>query len=147
MKNPEQMALVVGLAIHTSDRTADEQRALCAIAYQVDAERASTVGRDRIVTDTFGAVFRDPSNVPIRPSLLAAVEESYDPSEGRRVSAGKSLHAKYDRLVERFDGEVAPILAASERYWRARDELAVEAGLPSEGEAPGPDADPEADES
>lgn len=87
MRREDELALVVRVACETEDRDPDEQRAMLAVALWVDLERGAFVTGNR----------------PQPPSLVALVEETYDPSEGRRVHLTAGDRARYERLRARWE--------------------------------------------
>jgi hypothetical protein len=85
--NAETMATVLRVACLTEDRDGSEQRAMLDLALYLDAER----GR-----------FSSGNRHPVAPTLVAIVEETYDPSEGRRIELTAAQRTQYDRMLRQW---------------------------------------------
>lgn len=86
--NVDQLATVLYVACLIEDRAGGEQRAMLDLALKVDKERAE---------------FSATAPPPQPPEMVEHVEDTYAPSEGRRVALTApqrtqlaALHAKFD---------------------------------------------------
>lgn len=86
MRKIDELAAVIELACLTEDRDPEEQRALLAVALRVDRERGSfrSMNLDHLVA----------------PHLFVSVQETYRPSEGRRVEPTQPQLRKYVKLEQ-----------------------------------------------
>ena len=85
--NDDELLLVLHLACLTEDRTPDEQRALLHLALKLDAERSSfACGR---------------TGVP--PTMVWHVEQTYAPSEGRKIGLTGAQRQQLGRIAAKFD--------------------------------------------
>lgn len=87
MNGDEALERVIRLACLTEDRAGDEQRALLDVALGLDRRR----GR-----------FTTTNPNPVPPVLVYLVENTYDPSEGRRVKLDRAQRRQHDRLIAKW---------------------------------------------
>lgn len=87
MTASNELGIVIKLACLTEDRAPDEQRAMLAVALRLDTELGEFVGTNRELQ---------------MPRYVGWVQNTYSPSEGKRVDLTKSQREKYDRLLERW---------------------------------------------
>lgn len=88
MSREEQLAVVVQLACLTEDRAGSEQRALLDTALRLEAKRSA---------------FTSVGERPQPPWLTRYVEETYRPSEGRRVELTTAQRQKLERIESSWD--------------------------------------------
>jgi len=85
--NVEQLQTILRVACLTEDRTPDEQRAMLRFALHVDSERASFFG----------------GRTGTPPTMVWEVEQSYAPSEGRKVGLTGDQRRQLERLHAKFE--------------------------------------------